>query len=47
MPLLGSLIRKAYELRQFPIDILPVDPVREQEKVLKKLLLKARNTAFG
>ncbi len=47
MPLLGSLIRKAYELRQFPIDILSVDPVAEQEKVLKKLLVKAQNTAFG
>jgi hypothetical protein len=47
MPLLGSLIRKAYELRQFPIDILTIDPVREQSKVLKRLLIKARNTAFG
>ena len=47
MPLLGSLIRKAYELRQFPIDISTVDPVREQKNVLKKLLAKARNTAFG
>ena len=47
MPLLGSIIRKAYELRQFPIDILSIDPVLEQKKVLKKLLLKARDTAFG
>jgi hypothetical protein len=47
MPILGSLIRKAYELRQLPIDILSIDPVLEQKKVLKKLLLKARNTAFG
>jgi hypothetical protein len=47
MPLLGSLIRKAYELRQFPVDILTIDPVREQEKVLKKLIVKAQNTAFG
>jgi Fic family protein len=38
MPLLGSLIRKAYELRQFPLDIRNIDPVWEQEKVLKKLL---------
>ena len=47
MPLLGSLIRKAYELRQFPIDIRTIDPVREQEKVLKKLLTRAQDTAFG
>ena len=47
MPILGSLIRKAYELRQLPIDILSIDPVLEQKMVLKKLLLKARNTAFG
>ncbi len=47
MPLLGSIIRKAYELRQFPIDIHPIDPVREQEKVLKKLLIKAQDTSFG
>lgn len=47
MPILGSIIRKAYELRQFPIDIQTIDPVRAQEKVLKKLLLKAQNTAFG
>jgi len=47
MPLLGSIIRKAYELRQFPIDIRTVDPVREQEKVLKKLLTRAQDTAFG
>ena len=47
MPLLGSIIRKAYELRQLPIDILTINPVLEQEKVLKKLLIKAQNTAFG
>ncbi len=47
MPILGSLIRKAYELRQFPIDILPINPVKEQERLLKRLLLKARDTAFG
>ncbi|MFZ4522379.1 MAG: GH3 family domain-containing protein [Bacteroidales bacterium] len=47
MPLLGSIIRKAYELRQFPLDIRTVNPVKEQERVLKRLLLKARNTAFG
>jgi len=47
MPLLGSLIRKAYELRQFPIDISNINPVKEQEKVLKKLLIRAQDTAFG
>lgn len=47
MPLLGSIIRKAYELRQFPIDIQTLDPVREQQRVLKKLLVRAKNTAFG
>ncbi|MEI7896724.1 MAG: GH3 auxin-responsive promoter family protein [bacterium] len=47
MPLLGSIIRKAYELRQFPIDIRTIDPVREQARVLKKLLIRAQNTAFG
>ncbi len=47
MPLLGSIIRKAYELRQFPIDIRTINPVREQHKVLKHLLTKAQDTAFG
>ncbi|MFA5727357.1 MAG: GH3 auxin-responsive promoter family protein, partial [Saccharofermentanaceae bacterium] len=47
MPILGSLIRKAYELRQFPIDISVLNPVVEQAKVLKKLLLRAQNTALG
>ena len=47
MPILGSIIRKAYELRQFPIDIISVNPVVEQKKVLKKLLMRAQDTAFG
>lgn len=47
MPILGSIIRKAYELRQLPVDFLPLNPVREQEKVLRRLLKKAQNTAFG
>jgi len=47
MPLLGSLIKKAYELRQFPIDIRTIHPFEEQKKVLKKLLTQAQNTAFG
>ena len=47
MPFLGSIIRKAYELRQLPIDIMSTNPVKKQEKVLKKLLIKAQDTAFG
>ncbi len=47
MPLLGSLIRKAYEIRQIPIDIRRPDPINEQRRVLNKLLTKAQNTAFG
>lgn len=47
MPLLGSIIRKAYELRQFPIDIHNADPVKDQQAVLRKLLQRARETAFG
>ena len=47
MPLLGSIIKKAYELRRFPIDIKNIDPVGEQKKVLKRLLAKAQGTAFG
>ncbi|MCX6279555.1 MAG: GH3 auxin-responsive promoter family protein [Bacteroidetes bacterium] len=47
MPILGSLIRKAYELRQFPIDIRFIDPAVEQRRVLRRLLNSARNTAFG
>jgi len=47
MPLLGSFIKKAYELRRFPIDLKNPDPVLDQQKVLKKLIVKAQNTAFG
>lgn len=47
MPILGSLIRKAYELRQLPMDIISVNPIAGQRRVLKNLLSKARDTAFG
>ena len=47
MPLLGSLIRKAFELRQFPIGKQDTDPARQQQQVLKKLIRRARETAFG
>lgn len=47
MPILGSLIKRAYELRQIPLNIVNVNPVSKQRRVLKHLLLKAQNTAFG
>jgi hypothetical protein len=47
MPILGSLIRKAFEIRQFPVDFLAHDPVRSQNQVLKRLISRAQNTAFG
>jgi len=47
MPILGSLIKKAYELRQLPINIRTIHPLGEQKKVLKNLLIRAQNTAFG
>jgi len=50
MPILGSIIKKAYELRSIPIDakkMMQIDPYTTQVKVLKKLLKKAQFTAFG
>lgn len=50
MPILGSIIKKAYELRSIPIDakkMMQIDPYSTQVKVLKKLLKKAQFTAFG
>ncbi len=50
MPILGSIIKKAYEIRNFPIDQrkrLQTDPYRTQIKVLKKLIKNAQFTAFG
>jgi hypothetical protein len=48
MPLLGSIIKTAYTLRQFPLDIKKnLNPSRIQKKELKKLLVKAQDTAFG
>lgn len=50
MPILGSIIKKAYELRSIPIDakkMMQTDPYTTQVKVLKKLLKKAQFTAFG
>lgn len=48
MPILGSIIKKAYELRNFPYEMrsnFNVDTT--QKKVLTKLLKKAQHTAFG
>jgi hypothetical protein len=48
MPILGSIIKTAYTLRQIPIDIKKnVNPVAVQRKELKKLLSRAQDTAFG
>lgn len=47
MPILGSLIKKAYELRQLPMDIINNDPITGQRRVLRSLITKAQNTAFG
>jgi len=50
MPLLGSIIKKAYELRNIPIETKArrrIDPLSEQKKVLRKLLKKAQFTSFG
>jgi hypothetical protein len=50
MPILGSIIKKAYELRSIPIDQKKkkqIDPYQTQLKELKKLLKKAQFTSFG
>lgn len=47
MPILGSIIKKAYELRQLPIGIRPHNPWAAQRVQLRKLLSKAQETAFG
>lgn len=49
MPLLGSLIKSAYALRNKPVELKQqwVNPVKAQEKQLVKLLRKAQFTAFG
>jgi hypothetical protein len=50
MPILGSIIKKAYELRNFPIDQkkkMQIDPYQTQLKVLKKITRTAQFTAFG
>ncbi len=48
MPILGSIIKTAYSLRQFPIDFMKnLNPVLAQKKELRKLLSAAQDTAFG
>ncbi len=48
MPILGSIIKKAYELRNLPLELRAnQNPVLTQKKVLSKLLKKAQYTAFG
>lgn len=48
MPILGSIIKKAYGLRNIPLEKRnQLDPSKAQKKVLLKLLKKAQHTAFG
>ena len=48
MPILGQLVKRAYELGRLPEIARPkLDPYTAQKRVLKKLLRKAQFTAFG
>ncbi|HQO49902.1 MAG TPA: GH3 auxin-responsive promoter family protein [Bacteroidales bacterium] len=49
MPILGTIIKKAYELRNMPVELKKqrLNPVIAQKTQLKKLLQKAQFTAFG
>ena len=48
MAILGSIIKQAYSIRSIPIEKRKkFNYVKAQEKVLKKLIKKAQNTAFG
>lgn len=48
MPILGSIIKNAYALRNIPFEKRNrLDPSKAQKKVLLKLLKKAQHTAFG
>jgi hypothetical protein len=48
MPILGSIIKRAIELRgRMPAIFSTKDPAVTQKKELRKLLRKAANTAFG
>ncbi len=48
MPLLGSIVKTAYEIRHLPEKAKRrTDPYKTQQRILKKLLRKAQFTAFG
>lgn len=49
MPLLGSIIKKAYALRNLPFEMRlnAVSPIESQIKQLEKLIRKSQFTAFG
>ncbi len=49
MPLLGSIIKKAYTLRNLPFEkkLDAISPIEAQKKQLNKLLKKAQFTAIG
>jgi len=49
MPILGSIIKKAFELRNLPVEKQrqKQNPVVAQKKELVKLLRKAQFTAIG
>ena len=48
MPILGQLVKRAYELGRLPDKAKPkTDPYTAQKRVLKRLLRKAQYTAFG
>jgi len=48
MAILGTIIKRAYEIRGIPFEIKrKKDCNKAQLKVLRKLITKAQNTAFG
>lgn len=48
MPILGSIIKRAIELRSIIPNIpIRVQPIRQQKRTLKKLIRKAQLTSFG
>ncbi|HNQ83574.1 MAG TPA: GH3 auxin-responsive promoter family protein, partial [Bacteroidales bacterium] len=48
MPIIGQLVKRAYELGRLPDIAKPkLDPYTAQNRVLKKLLRRAQFTAFG
>jgi len=48
MPILGSIVKKAYEIKHMPARKKKrIDPYKAQVRVLRKLIKKAQFTAFG